>query len=180
MTDQVQRGGFALLCVLCAIAITTGGWIEMARVRRGESLLSPRHFRLRLLSACIWIIASLSLAGAVTIWWPVAHATDNQKLQFLAVIRGVVCLTSLALLLLGADMWMLAGARRKVEREQTMRFSEQLRDLAEKETARLRAEQTVESKKVRAYPPDNSFENGHAKIEGLDQSSRNGLLDSPE
>jgi hypothetical protein len=180
MTDEVQRGGFALLCVLCAIAITTGGWIEMARVRRGESLLAPRHFRVRLLSAAIWVFALLSLAGAVTIWWPKVNATFNQRLQSFAILNGAFCLIVVALLLLVVDMWMLASARRKVEREQTLRFSEQLRDLAEKETVRLRAEQTVESKKVRVYAPDNGIENGHAKPEGLDQSSRNGLLDSSE
>jgi hypothetical protein len=189
MTADFTRGIFALLCLLCVIAITTGAWLEMARTQRGDSLLAPRHFRLRLFSAVIWIIALLSLAGTVTIWWPEANATYNQKLQFLAVMNGVLCLIGLGLLLLGVDMWMLSRARRKVEREQAIRFSEQLRELAEKETTRLRdgqSQPTRQSKKVRVYAPkgspgnQDSSENAPFKSDNLDQSSRNGVFDSSD
>ena len=170
MSDQLQRGIFAMLCLVGAIVIATGAWLEIARMRRGDSLLAARHFRLRLISACIWMLTLASLAGAVTVWWPQANATHNQRLEFVAVINGVVCLLGLALLLLGIDMWMLSAARRKVEREQAIRFSEQLHDLAVTETARVRAEQTQKPSvqgarlpKVRAYPAADASKNGSGK-----------------
>lgn len=183
MTADFGRGIFALLCVLCAIAIVTSAWLEMARMRRGDSLLAPRHFRLRLFSAFIWMVTLLSLAGAVTIWWTPPNPTDNQKLQLYAVFTGSVSLMSIGLLLLFVDMWMLSKARRKVEREQTLRFSEQLRELAEVEGARLRAQQSQQSsknKKVRAYGPQNGTANASSAVERLDNPAPNGLLDSSE
>lgn len=165
MSEQSQRGIFALLCVLGAIAIVTAAWLEIARARRDESLLSPRHFRLRLISAAVWIITLLALAGAVTIWWTPPHPTDNQKLQLYAVFTGAISLMTIGLLLGVVDFWMVSRTRRKVEREQALRFSDQLRDLAETETARLRSEQEKSGKtqKVRAYPAPDSFTNGTAK-----------------
>lgn len=172
MTADLARGIFGLLCLLCAIVIITGAWLEMTRVRQGNSLLAPRHYRLRLFSALIWIVNVLSLAGAVTVWWPETNATRNEKWQFISVMNGVFCLTLLGVLFLGIDMWMLSSARRKVEREQALLFSEQLRDLAQKETMRLRGEQAQNpqtSKKVRAYPPQNSSENAPSEAASLDQ-----------
>ena len=179
MTVDYQRGIFALLCFIGAIVIATGAWLEIARMRRGDSLLAPRHFRLRLISALLWLLTLVSLAGAVTIWWPPADATYNQRLEFVAVINGVVCLLGLALLLLGVDMWMLSGARRKIEHEQTIRFSRQLHELAESETARLRAGQAQgqetrsgKSPKVRAYSPGDASRNGtgNALSDSVDSS----------
>ncbi len=176
MPTDFARGLFALLCLLCVVAIITGAWLELARTRRGDSLLAPRHFRLRLFSALIWIISLLSLAGALTRWWPEANATINQKWQFVAIINGVFCLVLFGLALLGLDMWMLITARRKVEREHSIRFSEQLRDLAEQETARLRGAHASEeaplsssSKKVRAYAPKEGSENVLTDGGNLDQ-----------
>ena len=176
MTADLGRNLFGLLCLLCAVVIVTGAWLEIARTRQGNSLLAPRHFRLRLFSALVWMINVLSLAGAVTIWWPLAHASDNQKLQFVSVVKGVVGLTLVGLLLLGVDMWMLASARHKVEREHAVRFAEELRELAEKETMRLRGEQaqnakisTQTDKKVRAYAPPNDSENSSPNNASLNQ-----------
>lgn len=162
MSEQFQRGIFALLCLLCVIAVATGAWLEIARTRRGDNLLAPRHFRLRLISAVVWILALLSLAGAVTIWWPPPHPTDNQRLQLYAVFTGAISLMTIGLLLGVADFWIVSRTRHKVEREQALRFSQQLHELAETETARLRAEQEKTGKvpKVRAYTPLDSARNG--------------------
>jgi hypothetical protein len=126
------------------LAIATGAFLEIARVRRGDSLLAPWHFRLRLISAAIWFIILLSLAGAVTMLWPAPNATYNQKLQFVSVINGVALLIALALLLLGGDFWSLMRARRRIEQTQARRFSEELRHLADVESARLQAEQRAQ------------------------------------
>ena len=170
MNAEIQRGLFALLCILCVIVIGGGAWLEIARTRRGDSLLAPRHYRLRLFSAVIWIITLASLAGAVTIWWPPPNPTDNQRLQLYAVFTGATSLMCLGFVLLFVDLWMLSSARRKVERDHAIRFSEQLRELADKETARVRSQQAQQPKKVRAYAPNESSEN----------ASRNGSLDSSE
>lgn len=179
MQDYV-RGIFALLCLLCAITILTSAWLEMVRIRRGESLLKPRHFRLRLLSAVIWTLILLSVAGGVTVWWPATNATKNQQVQFVALMNGALWLIMIGLLLLMIDMWMLSSARRRVEREQTIRFADELRELAEKETLRLRSEQTGKSTKVRAYAPQNGTGNAQLAADKAEQPSPTGLGDSHE
>lgn len=168
MTAEVQRGLFALLCALGAIGILLGAWLELARARRGESLLAPWHLRLRLFSALLWVLILFSIAFAVTILWPPANATDNQKLQFLSVINGAVLLLLLAIVLLGGDMLMLARTRRRVEKTQALRFSQQLHELAEVETARARAEQERVAR-AEFRPIENDTE----------KAARNGRFDSP-
>jgi cytochrome c-type biogenesis protein CcmH/NrfF len=165
MSAEFQRGIFALLCVLGVITVVVGIWLETARARRGESLLSPRHFRLRLISALIWIIILFSVAGLATIWFPGPPATKEQVLRSASVLSGVLWLITIALILLAGDMWLLARARRRVELQQSIQFSQQFRDLAETETARLRSEQEKSGKmqKVRAYPAPDSLTNGTGK-----------------
>ena len=144
MPIDLPRLIFALLCALCALAIATGAFLEIARARRGDNVLAPWHFRLRLMSAAIWFIILLSLAGSVTMLWPAANATYNQKLQFVSVINGVALLIALALLLLGGDFWMLMRTRRRIEHTQARRFSDELRHLADVESARLRDAQRAQ------------------------------------
>jgi len=145
MTPDLPRLAFALLCVLGTLAIATGAFLEIARARRGDSLLAPWHLRLRLMSALVWVIVLLSLAGAVTLLWPTPNASINQKLQFLSVINGVALLLLLALALLGGDFWILWRTRRRVERAQAVRFARELHSLAETETERARAAQSVQN-----------------------------------
>ena len=145
MSPESARLLFATLCVLGTIAIVCVAFLEIARARRSESLLSPWHLRLRLITGLIWIIALLSLAIAVTVQWPRPFASTNQKLQFVALVNGVVLLMALGLLLFGGDYWVFWRKRKRIEQAQTVRFAEELRAMAESETARLRAEQKAQS-----------------------------------
>lgn len=145
MAPYLPRLIFAVLCVLSALAIVVVALLEIGRARRGESLLAPWHLRLRLITALIWIIALISLAIAVTTQWPPPYPTKNQQLQFVALVNGVVMLVALGLLLAGGDYWVFWRKRRRIEQAQTLRFAEELRAMAESETARLRAEQRPQS-----------------------------------
>ncbi len=155
MAPHLPRVIFATLCVLGALAIVIVALLEIVRARRGESLLAPWHLRLRLISGLIWIIALISLAMAVTVQWPPPYATDNQKLQFLALVNGVIMLMALGLLLAGGDYWVFWRKRQRIETAQTIRFAEELRAMAESESARLRAEKRAQSN---GTPPNSSHE----------------------
>jgi Na+/proline symporter len=143
MPADPYRLAFAALCILCALAILTGAFMEIARARRGESLLAPWHFRLRLISAVIWVIILFSVVSLVTVLWPGVDPTREKVLRAATVLGGVLWLVVVALLVLGGDMYFLMRARRRAEHAQAIRFSQELHALADKESARLRAEQAA-------------------------------------
>lgn len=155
MAPLLPRLIFAMLCVLGALAIVIVALLEIVRARRGESLLAPWHLRLRLMSVLIWMIALISLAMSVTTQWPPPHPTKNQQLQFFALVDGVLLLMALGLLLAAGDYWVFWRKRRRVETAQTIRFAQELRAMAESESARLRAEKRAQSN---GTPPDSSHE----------------------
>src|SRR5688500_9447602 len=134
MPIELPRLIFALLCTLCALAIATGAFLEIARARRGDSLLAPWHFRLRLISAAIWIIILFSIDALVTVLWPGPNPTKEQALRAAPVLVGVLWLIVISLVLLVGDMYFLMRTRRRVEREQAVRFSSELHDLANVES----------------------------------------------
>lgn len=133
---NAPRAGFALLCFLGMIAISVGACLEVVRARRGESLVSPRQLRWRMMSAVIWLIVLGSLGYAVLFLWPVS-GNLKQARQFISVITGAFMLLGIALLLLLYDVWQVNQERQQHE----LRFNRQLTELARVEAERMRAGQ---------------------------------------
>ena len=124
MSTDTARSTFAILCVLGIIALGTGALLEVARKRRGDSLLGARHFNLRMMSALIWLIVLASLFYAVTMLWP--QPNDKEQAQrFLSVISGAFLLLAIALGLLVYDVWAVVRAGQQSE----SRFNQQLATL---------------------------------------------------
>ena len=153
---DLSRLAFALLCVLCALAIATVAFLEVVRARRGDSLLAPWHFRLRLMSALIWVIVLLSFAGAVTIWWPPPNPNMEQRLRLFRVFVGATSLLTIALVLMIGDFWLAVRSRRRIEKAQAVRFGQELRSLAAAETARARATQRAQDNGKASHDPSDS------------------------
>jgi hypothetical protein len=125
---------FAISCLLCLVAIATGAVLEIVRQQRGESLLRPSQFRLRILSALIWMIALGSMAFAVTFLWP-ERGNDVAARKFLSVLSGALSLVFFAVILLAYDLWQVARERRVREAQ----FNLQLADMALHEIEKARA-----------------------------------------
>lgn len=135
MTASSAKTIFAVSCLLCFIAIAIGAILEVVRQQRGESLLRPSQFRLRMLSAFVWMIALASLAYAVSFLWP-QKGDLAQARKFLSLISGAFSLIFIAVLLLGYDMWQLARERKIKETQ----FQLNLASLALEEIEKARHE----------------------------------------
>ena len=145
MAAGTAKTVFVMSCLLCMIAIAIGAGLEVWRQKRGESLLRPSQFRLRIFSAVIWMIALGSLAYAVAFLWPNPAldlmARRAQAEKFLSLISGAMMLLLIGVVLLGYDMWQLARERRLKEAQ----FNLQLLDMAREE---------IEKAKSGSAPPD--------------------------
>jgi type VI protein secretion system component VasK len=128
MTASAAKTIFAVSCIVCLLAIATGAILEVLRQKRGESLLRPGQFRLRMFSALIWLIALGSLAYAVAFLWP-QKGDLVQARKFISLISGALTLIFIAVLLLAYDMWQLARARKINEAQ----FQRHLAELAREE-----------------------------------------------
>ena len=127
------KSGFALLCLLGVIAIGTGAVLEINRMRRGEHLITPTQFGLRMLSAVVWIISLGSMSYALLYLWP-ELGNAEQAQRFLSVVSGVLLLFVIGLVLLAYDFWRVSMRRR----EQLARFDRQLDALAREEIEKRR------------------------------------------
>jgi hypothetical protein len=140
MAGESAKTVFTVSCLLCLVAIAAGALLEIVRQTRGESLLRPWQFRLRVFSALVWMIALASLAYAVAFLWPQQHAAlairKAQAEKFLSVISGAMILLLIGIILLAYDMWQLARERRLKEAQ----FNLQLVDMARTEIEKAHTE----------------------------------------
>ena len=134
MSSAAAKTIFVVSCILCLLAIGTGGVLEIVRQIRGESLLRPVQFRLRVFSALVWIIALGSLAYAVAFLWP-QKGDVAQARKFLSLISGALSLIFIAIILLGYDMLLLLRERSIKEAQ----FQKHLAALAHDEIEKARA-----------------------------------------
>ena len=149
MAAGTAKSVFVMSCLLCMIAIAIGAGLEVWRQKRGESLLRPSQFRLRIFSALIWMIALGSLAYAVAFLWPNPELSlierRDQAQKFLSLISGSLMLLLIGLVLLGYDMWQLARERRLKQAQ----FNLQLLDMAREEIEKAKsASPSPEERKV--------------------------------
>jgi hypothetical protein len=136
MFNFTARHAFALLCVLGIVAIGVGAVLEANRFRHGASVISARQFRLRMLSAVLWIAVLAALFYAVVMLWPQPGNTveaREQAANFLLVIGGAFSLILVNLVLFAYDLWQLAREREA----QRVRFNQEFTDMARAEVARL-------------------------------------------
>lgn len=122
------KTGFALLCLLAMLAVGAGALLEINRTRRGESIITLNHLRLRVLSAVVWMLILGSMACTLLVLWPEA-GDERAKLRFLSVTSGIFLLLIIGLLLLLYDVWRVSLQRR----QQQKRFEQQRNALARAE-----------------------------------------------
>lgn len=149
MTGHRAQTLFAALCILAMIAVLTGAILEMRRSRRGESLISLNQYRLRLLSAFIWVIVLGSLSYATLFLWP-EPGDRAQGYRFLSVVSGAGLLFIIGIALLLVDIFQLSRERQR----QADRFNTELAAMAEMEGERLRTEARQKAAPLDAPPKD--------------------------
>lgn len=153
MNDTAARAIFSVLCLLAVVAVAAGGVLEVLRQQRGESLLRPGQFRLRIFSAFIWIIILGSLSFAVSYLWPYDRESAR---NFLAVVSGAMSLLVIALFLLAYDVWQVGKQRRASEQK----INQQLESMAQLEIQKMQQEknqaeqQSSEPGRVSHIPSD--------------------------
>lgn len=142
------RFGFGLLCLAGLIAVAVGAVLEIGRARRaaqesmpadGAPLVGVNQFRLRILSAVVWMIVLGALAYATMFLWPTPGDMVTAR-RFVALVSGAVSLIVIGLFLLAYDMWLVSRRRRMQEKY----FERQLNEMAQAEIERLAAQ----------HPPD--------------------------
>lgn len=145
------KSGFALLCLAGVVAIATGAALEINRMRRGESIISLGHLRLRLVSALVWMALLGSTAYALLYLWP-APGDAEQARRFLSVVSGVIVLLVIGMALLLYDVWQVG----RQQRRQQERFNRQLETLARTEIARHLPPTESSTSTPPTSPPDSA------------------------
>ena len=128
---------FAVLCAVGFVAICAGLVFELGRLRRGDSGLSARQLRWRLLSGSLWLLVLGSLFYATLFQWPVNKADVETARRFASIIVGSMGLLVIALILTAFDIYLTLTA----SQVQRARFELKANEMARREIERLRAEQ---------------------------------------
>lgn len=116
MSTLLVRWVFATLCGVFFFSIGGVAVWEVIRFRRGESALSPRHFRWRMLSAATWLIVLASFFVATAFLWPQTRADTLLARRFLLVSSSALLLMMLAFVFMAVDVfWTVQVGRRGVQ-----------------------------------------------------------------
>lgn len=117
MNVQITRYLFAALCGVFFFVIAGAAAWEWNRFARGESALSRRHLRWRMLSTAVWLLVLGSFAYASLVLWP--HSAPGSLLykeearRFGIVTLGALSLMLIALALMAFDIfWTVQIGRR--------------------------------------------------------------------
>lgn len=158
MADPVAKNIFAITCLIGVVAVATVAILEINRMRRGDSLITVRQFRLRMISAVIWMVLLGSTAYALLFLWPARGDLDAGR-HFLRVMLGVISLLVIALVLFIVDLLQLRSERRQYE----LQFQEQLTSLAQEEIQRAQSQAAQRSSSDISSPEarSSSSPNGH-------------------
>jgi hypothetical protein len=145
-----SRLAFAALCLLGIVVIGYGAALEITRQRRGATLVSPRQFRIRMISASIWITILAANAYAVTALWPQANYLTSGKLTpeskaqarlFVQVIGGSFSLVFIGLFLFLLDVRQTTRERLSLQ----MQHQRDLVALARESAASLQAKRETQA-----------------------------------
>lgn len=149
MPAQTIRFLFGALCVAGMFAIGAGITFEFGRLRRGNSVLSPRQMRWRLFGGCLWLLVLGSLAYAAFFLWPSGQSDVIMGKRFVAVVMGAMALLVIALIITAFDAFLtVKGAQ--LQRE---KFERDAGDLARSEIERIRAEHNPITEQDDREPP---------------------------
>jgi len=120
MSIPLLRLIFAALCGVGFCAIGGAAVWEWNRFANGQSALSPRHFRWRLLSAAVWLVVLGTFAYATLALWPQNAAQTALARRFLLVSSGALVLMVFAFVLMAVDIfWTVqVGRRNQLRRSQ--------------------------------------------------------------
>lgn len=141
MPAPTLRFIFGALCVAGMCAIIAGLLFEWGRMRRGDSVLSPRQLRWRIVGGTLWILVLGSFAYATIFLWPNSLNDVVTGKRFFAVMAGATVLLVIALIITAFDAYLtLKGAQ--LQRE---KFERNAGDLARAEIERIRAEHSADS-----------------------------------
>ena len=133
---------FGALCVAGMFAIIAGLLFEWGRMKRGDSVLSPRQMRWRIVGGALWVLVLGCFAWATMFLWPNDLNDVVTGKRFIAVMSGATILLVIALVITAFDAFLtLKGAQFQREK-----FERSAGKLARAEVERIRAE----------HRPDNS------------------------
>lgn len=115
-SEETVRIIFAMLCCVGIVAIGTAATLEIRRMRRGEALISPRHFRWRMISTTLWVFIFAVLAYATTVAWP-ERGDREAVIRMGNILGGCMALMMVAMVIFSVDLMVtlrkkLAHARR--------------------------------------------------------------------
>jgi hypothetical protein len=148
---------FSGLCLLAIIAVATGAALEIARKRRGESIISDNQFRLRMLSALVWITTLGALGYATMFVWP-APGDNVTARRFLSLVSGAILLFFIGLFLLAYDLWQVNRGRRTQEKQ----FQQHLDVLAQQEIERALQQKAADSSRTSESYKSDSYKSDSA------------------
>ena len=141
MPAPILRQIFGALCVAGMCAIIAGLLFESGRLKRGDSVLSPRQMRWRIVGGALWVLVLGSFAYATIFLWPNNLNDVITGRRFLAVMAGASVLLVIALIITAFDAYLtLKGAQ--LQRE---KFARNADKLAQAEIDRVRTEHGANS-----------------------------------
>ena len=141
MPAPILRLIFGALCFAGMCAIIAGLLFESGRLKRGDSVLSPRQLRWRVVGGALWVLVLGSFAYATMFLWPNNLGDVATGKRFIAVMAGATILLVIALIITAFDAYLtLKGAQ--LQRE---KFERDAGKLASAEIDRIRAEHRPDS-----------------------------------
>ncbi len=144
MSAPTLRFVFGALCIAGMFAIIAGLLFEWGRMKRGDSVLSPRQLRWRIVGGALWVLVLGSFAYATILLWPSSFNDVTTGRRFIAVMAGATVLLIIALVITAFDAYLtLKGAQ--LQREKFERSAEKL---ASAEIERVRAQHAGDSSHV--------------------------------
>ena len=144
MPAPILRLLFGALCVVGMFAIFAGLLFEWSRMKRGDSVLSARQLRWRIVGGALWVLVLGSFAYATLFLWPANFNDVVTGRRFVAVMAGATVLLVIALVITAFDAFLtLKGAQL-----QRQKFERDAGKLARAEIERIRAQQGAGSSHV--------------------------------
>ncbi len=140
---------FGGICVFGLIAIFIAALSEFQRLSSGDSVLSRRQSRWRIISAGLWMVILGSLAYASFFLWPETGAPKAAQFRFYRLVLGSMALMLPALILLVLDVRFTLLAQKLSRRK----FEANLEEIT-----RLEIEKMKNSKRDTANSVENSEE----------------------
>lgn len=135
-----QRLIFSLLCLLGFLAISVGTIWEIGRHRRGEGVISGRHFRWRMVSATLWMIILAALGYGTMFEWPTGPRDMEGRVRMMAILAGSMLLMVVAMGLFMVDLMLTMKSRQLHQKK----FNRNLDSMAKEEISKVRSGQPVD------------------------------------